>query len=65
MKFIATDTGHNSACIKGMILDGVEKWNVKINEEVKTTLNMPGFYGYQGKPNANMRMIALIVIGEC
>ncbi len=63
MKFIAADRGHNSAKIICMIPDGDEKWKVKINKEAKTTLNIKGFYGYQGKPHANMGMIALIVIG--
>ena len=63
VKFIAADRAQNSKNIRGMIPDGDEKWKVKINKEVKTILNIPGFYGYQGKPHANMGMIALIVIG--
>ena len=57
VKFIAADRGHNSENIRGMIPDGDEKWKVKINKEVKTMLNIPGFYGYQGKPHANMGII--------
>ena len=63
VNFIAADRDHNSENIIGMIPDRDEKWKVKINKEVKTTLNIQGFYGYQGKPHANMGMIALIVIG--
>ncbi len=62
VKFIAADKGHNSESIKGMIPDGAEKWKGKINKEVEITLDVPGFYGYQCKPHANMGMIGLIVV---
>ncbi len=62
VKFIAADKGHNSETIKGMIPEGAEKWKGKINKEVEITLDVPGFYGYQCKPHANMGMIGLIVV---
>ena len=34
----------------------------KINKEVEVKLDVPGFYGFQCKPHANMGMIGLIVV---
>ena len=62
IKFVPTDKGHNSESIKGMIPDGAKKWKGKINKELEISFDMPGFYGYQCKPHANMGMIGLIVV---
>ena len=62
VKFIPADKGHNSESIKGMIPDGAEKWKGKVNKEVEVTFSIPGFYGYQCKPHANMGMIGLIIV---
>ena len=34
----------------------------KINKQVDVVFDVPGFYGYQCKPHANMGMIGLIVV---
>ena len=62
IKFVPTDKGHNSESIKGMIPEGAKKWKGKINKELEISFDMPGFYGYQCKPHANMGMIGLIVV---
>ena len=62
VSFIPTDKGHNSEIIKGMLPAGAEKWRGKINKQVDVVFDVPGFYGYQCKPHANMGMIGLIVV---
>ena len=62
VSFLPEDKGHNSEIIKGMLPDGAEAWKGKINKQVDVTFTVPGFYGYQCKPHANMGMIGLIVV---
>ena len=62
VKFVASDKGHNSETVKGMVPDGAEGWKGKLNKEVEVKLDVPGFYGFQCKPHANMGMIGLIVV---
>lgn len=59
--FLATDRGHNSASIEGMIPEGAEAWNGRINEEISVTFDRPGFYGYVCTPHASVGMVGLIV----
>jgi len=60
--FLATDRSHNSASLDGMIPDGAEAWDGRINEEISVTLEVPGFYGYQCTPHYAMGMVGLIVV---
>jgi pseudoazurin len=60
--FLATDRGHNSATIDGMVPDGGTAWNGAINEEVTVTLETPGFYGYKCTPHYMLGMVGLIVV---
>lgn len=60
--FKAVDKGHNSASIDGMIPEGVDEWNAKINEEIEVTFDKPGIYGYKCTPHASIGMVGLIVV---
>lgn len=60
--FKAVDKGHNSASIDGMLPDGAEEWNGKINKEIEVTFDKPGFYGYKCTPHATVGMVGLIVV---
>jgi len=60
--FLPTERGHNSASLDGMIPDGAEAWDGRINEEVSLTLDVPGFYGYQCTPHYSTGMVGLIVV---
>lgn len=62
VQFLAVDRGHNSAVIKGMIPDGAEGWNGRINDDVEVVLDVPGFYGYQCTPHASVGMVGLVVV---
>ena len=61
VKFVATDRGHNSAVVDGMIPEGTEGWDGRISEEVEATLDRPGLYGYQCTPHASVGMVGLVV----
>ena len=60
--FLATERGHNSASLDGMIPEGAEAWDGAINEEISVTLEVPGFYGYQCTPHYSTGMVGLIVV---
>jgi len=62
VKFAATDRGHNSASIDGMIPEGAATWKGGMNEEIELTFDMPGFYGHVCTPHATLGMVGLIVV---
>lgn len=62
VNFVAADRGHNSASSDGMIPEGVEAWDGKINEDVSMTFDKPGIYGYVCTPHASAGMVGLIVV---
>src|SRR5690606_20021787 len=62
--FVATDKGHNSESIPGMIPEGAETWKGKINEELKVTFEKEGVYGVKCTPHFALGMVALIQVGD-
>ncbi|MBD0866330.1 MAG: pseudoazurin [Rhodobacteraceae bacterium] len=60
--FEATDRGHNSAAVEGMVPDGVELWDGTINEEISVTFDQPGIYGYECTPHKSSGMVGLIIV---
>lgn len=64
VKFLATDRGHNAQSIDGMIPEGAEPFEGKINEEIEVTLTAGGLYAVMCKPHYAMGMVMLIAVGE-
>lgn len=62
IKFVASDKGHNSQTIDGMIPDGGPEWDGKLNEEVTVKLERPGVYGYKCQPHMALGMVGLIIV---
>jgi len=60
--FKSVDKGHNSATIKGMVPEGAEDWNGKINKDIEVTFDTPGFYGYKCTPHSTVGMVGLVVV---
>jgi pseudoazurin len=60
--FLATDRGHNSVSTDGMLPDGAEGWDGKINEEITVTLETPGVYGYHCTPHWALGMVGVILV---
>ena len=44
--FKATNKGHNSASIEGMLPVGAEAWKGKINKDIEVKFDVPVIYGY-------------------
>lgn len=62
VKFVSTDRSHNSASVDGMLPEGAEEWNGRINEDVEVTFDLPGLYGYQCTPHATLGMVGLVIV---
>ncbi|MCH2165288.1 MAG: pseudoazurin [Marinovum sp.] len=60
--FQATDNGHNSASVKGMIPKGAEAWKGKIGKDIEVTFSVPGFYGYVCTPHVSQGMVGMIAV---
>ena len=64
VRFVVVDKGHNSASKKGMLPEGAEPWNGKIDEEIEITFTVEGTYGYICLPHYGMGMVGLILVGD-
>jgi pseudoazurin len=62
--FVAKDKGHNVESIPGMLPDGAEPFEGKMNQDITVTFDKPGVYGIRCKPHYPMGMVGLIVVGE-
>ena len=62
--FIATDRGHNAETIDGMMPEGAEGFEGRINEEIAVTFDVEGFYGIRCKPHFAMGMVMTIAGGD-
>ncbi|MEM9584403.1 MAG: pseudoazurin [Pseudomonadota bacterium] len=60
--FKATDRGHNSASIEGMIPDGAAAWDGAISEDIAVSFTVPGFYGHVCTPHESVGMVGLVVV---
>jgi len=64
VKFLATDRGHNAETLDGLVPEGAEGFEGRINEEIEVTLDSAGLYGVQCKPHYAMGMVMTIAVGE-
>ncbi len=64
VKFQVIDKGHNSASKRGMLPEGVEPWNGKIDEEIEIAFLVEGTYGYVCLPHYSMGMVGLVLVGD-
>jgi len=64
VKFLATDRGHNAETLDGLVPEGAEGFEGRINEEIEVTLDTAGLYGVQCKPHYAMGMVMTIAVGE-
>lgn len=62
--FIPVNAGHNSAAKRGMVPEGVERWNSPLGKEFTIKLTEPGVYGYICVPHYEVGMVGLIVVRE-
>lgn len=64
VRFVVIDKGHNSASKKGMLPEGTDPWNGKIDEEIEVTFERDGTYGYICVPHYEMGMVGLVLVGD-
>ncbi len=62
--FKATDAGHNSASIAGMIPSGAQAWDGSMGQDITITFTEEGTYVYQCTPHLMMAMVGVITVGD-
>lgn len=62
--FKATDAGHNSASIEGMIPLGAASWDGEMSQDITITFTEEGTYVYQCTPHLMMAMVGVITVGD-
>jgi pseudoazurin len=62
IEFVPTDPTHQSSSIDGMLPDGVEGWEGKINQSVSFVIPTEGVYGYKCVPHYAAGMVGLVVV---
>jgi len=62
--FKATNPGHNSESMAGMVPEGAEGWQGGMGQEVTVTFDQDGVYVYQCTPHLMMAMVGVIKVGS-
>ena len=62
--FKATNPGHNSESMEGMMPGGAEGWQGGMGQEVTVTFDQDGVYVYQCTPHLMMAMVGVIKVGS-
>jgi pseudoazurin len=64
INFVAADKGHEVHSVPGMIPQGAQPFEGRMNQDVKVIFAVPGVYVVACRPHTPMGMVALIVVGE-
>lgn len=64
INFVAADKGHEVHSVPGMIPEGAQSFEGRMNQGVKVTFTVPGVYVVACRPHTPMGMVAVIVVGE-
>lgn len=62
IRFVPTETSHQSSSIETMLPEGVRGWEGEINEAFEYVLPKPGIYGYQCIPHYAAGMVGVVVV---
>ncbi len=62
--FKATNPGHNSESMQGMMPEGAEGWKGGMGQDVTVTFDQDGVYVYQCAPHLMMAMVGVIKVGS-
>ena len=62
--FKATNPGHNSESMQGMMPEGAEGWQGGMGQDVTVTFDQDGVYVYQCTPHLMMAMVGVIKVGS-
>lgn len=64
VKFIATNSGHNSQSDDSTLPQGAQAWNSPIGKDFEITFTHEGTYSYFCTPHRAMGMVGLIMVGD-
>jgi len=64
VKFEATEPGHNSASIPGLLPSDAKAWQGGLNQDVTVKFDKEGVYGYKCTPHYILGMVGLVVVGD-
>lgn len=64
VRFVPTDRGHNAASVDGMLPEGAEAFEGKVNQEIDVTFTEAGFYGVKCDPHFAMGMVMVVAVGD-
>ena len=64
VKFEATEPGHNSASIPGLLPSDAKAWQGGLNQDVTVKFDKQGVYVYQCTPHLVLAMIGVVVVGD-
>ncbi len=62
IRFIPTETSHQSSSIAAMLPEGSRGWEGEINEEVSYVVPAPGIYGFQCVPHYAAGMVGVVIV---
>ena len=62
--FKATNPGHNSESMEGMMPEGAEGWQGGMGQDVTVTFDQDGIYVYQCTPHLMMAMVGVVKVGS-
>jgi pseudoazurin len=64
VNFVAADIGHEVHSVPGMIPEGAEPFELKMNQSAKVVFTVPGIYVIACRPHMAMGMVGLVVVGD-
>ncbi len=64
VKFVPVDKGHNAESTEGMVPEGQESFEGKMNQEVEVELTTEGVMGVKCKPHFGMGMVMVVQTGD-
>ena len=62
IRFIPTETSHQSSSIASMLPDASNGWEGEVNEETSYTIPAPGIYGFQCVPHYAAGMVGVVIV---
>jgi pseudoazurin len=62
--FVASDKGHQVYSVPGMIPEGAELLDAKLNQDIKVTFTVSGVYLIACRPHMIMGMLGVVLVGD-
>lgn len=62
--FVSVNPGHDARSIPGMIPEGAQPFEGKLNKDLTVAFTQPGVYGVECRPHYAMGMVAAVIVGD-